>query len=151
MVKISGQFRCRKHIPVLGQGLPYCSAMVGPLRSQWAEPGNVGGGVALPFQGWAALSGEQELAKWRNMDGGEPAVRRRGHGEHRSIIRLLTFIWVIMGDKQTTVIRENITAMSQEMILYVKMRGPLTEPWGTPFLNLSSASGFLPLWLSSAV
>lgn len=63
MVKISGQFRGRKRIPVLGQGLPHCSARVGPLRSQWAEPGSVGGGVALPFQGWAALSGEQELAK----------------------------------------------------------------------------------------
>lgn len=72
VLKTTGQFKGRRRIPVTVQGLPRCSAGVGPLRSQWVEPASAGEGVALPSRGWAAPSGEQEVDRRRSTDGGEP-------------------------------------------------------------------------------
>ncbi len=71
-----GWFRGRRRVPAAAQGLPRCSAGAGPMRSQWAEPADAGGGVGPPSEGWAALSGGQEEESRRSMDGGEPTKDR---------------------------------------------------------------------------
>lgn len=80
-MKNSRVLRGRQRVLAAAWGPPHFSAGASPVKSLWAEPAAAGGAVALPSEGWVALSGGQAEGRRRSMGGAEPA----GESSNQSI------------------------------------------------------------------